>query len=202
MNVPLIAIAIVGVVALVPESKDRSTPPLDLVGLGLSIAAITAVVLTIIEAPEWGWLSPTTALGAGAGVVLQLIRGYSPLEVGLRTLPVAISIAVASLLSPKLVERVGTKVVVSAGLASMAIGFGWVSTASAGTPYAEIVGQMIFLGAGLGMTTAPATESIMGSVSADKAGVGSAATTPPASSGAPSGWPSSARCSTPSTSAP
>ena len=56
----------------------------------------------------------------------------------------------------------------------MAIGFAWVSTASASTPYLEIVGQMIFLGAGLGMTTAPATESIMGSLSADKAGIGSA----------------------------
>jgi hypothetical protein len=36
------------------------------------------------------------------------------------------------------------------------------------------VGQMVFLGAGLGATTAPATESIMGSLSADKAGIGSA----------------------------
>jgi hypothetical protein len=36
------------------------------------------------------------------------------------------------------------------------------------------VGQMIVLGAGLGLTTAPATESIMGSLSADKAGIGSA----------------------------
>jgi hypothetical protein len=33
---------------------------------------------------------------------------------------------------------------------------------------------MILLGGGLGMTTAPATESIMGSLSADKAGIGSA----------------------------
>lgn len=71
-------------------------------------------------------------------------------------------------------ERIGTKIVVSAGLASMTVGFLWVSTASATTPYLEIVGQMIFLGLGLGMTTAPATESIMGSVSSDQAGVGSA----------------------------
>ncbi len=56
----------------------------------------------------------------------------------------------------------------------MAIGFLWVSTASAATPYLEIVGQMILLGAGLGSTTAPATESIMGSLPVDKAGVGSA----------------------------
>ena len=42
------------------------------------------------------------------------------------------------------------------------------------TPYAEIVGQMVLIGLGLGATTAPATESIMGSLSAGKAGVGSA----------------------------
>jgi hypothetical protein len=34
--------------------------------------------------------------------------------------------------------------------------------------------QMLLLGGGLGLTTAPATEAIMGSLSADKAGVGSA----------------------------
>jgi len=56
----------------------------------------------------------------------------------------------------------------------MAVGFAWVASASVGTPYSHIVGQMIFLGAGLGLTTAPATESIMGSLSVDKAGVGSA----------------------------
>ena len=56
----------------------------------------------------------------------------------------------------------------------MGIGFVWVSTASVATPYEEIVGQMFFLGVGLGMTTAPAAESIMGSLSADKAGIGSA----------------------------
>ncbi|MEO0495190.1 MAG: DHA2 family efflux MFS transporter permease subunit [Actinomycetota bacterium] len=104
----------------------------------------------------------------------QLVRGYGPLEAGLRTIPVAVSIAAASVLSPMVVNRVGTTRVVSTGLAMMAIGFVWVSTASVATPYIEIVGQMFFLGVGLGLTTAPATESIMGSLSADKAGIGSA----------------------------
>lgn len=104
----------------------------------------------------------------------QLIRGYGPLEAGLRTIPVAVAIAVASVLSPKFVDRFGTTRVVSLGLLSMSVGFVWVSAASVATPYLEIVGQMLFLGAGLGMTTAPATESIMGSLSADKAGIGSA----------------------------
>ena len=42
------------------------------------------------------------------------------------------------------------------------------------TSYVVIATQMVMLGGGLGLTTAPATESIMGSLSADKAGVGSA----------------------------
>jgi hypothetical protein len=104
----------------------------------------------------------------------QLIRGYSPLDAGVRTLPVALSIAAASVLSPKLAGAIGTKRVVAGGLVMMAIGFLWVSTASAQTPYLEIVGQMFFLGVGLGMTTAPATESIMGSVAREQAGIGSA----------------------------
>jgi hypothetical protein len=104
----------------------------------------------------------------------QVVRGYSPLGAGVRTLPVACSIAAASVLSPKLVERIGSKRVVAGGLFLMSIGFFWVSFASAATPYLEIVGQMLCLGLGLGSTTAPATESIMGSLSVGKAGVGSA----------------------------
>ena len=105
---------------------------------------------------------------------MQLIRGYGPLEAGVRTIPVALSIATASGLAPKIVELAGTKRVVVAGLALMSIGFMWVSTDTATTPYWAIAGQMVVLGAGLGLTAAPATESIMGSLPRDKAGVGSA----------------------------
>ena len=55
-----------------------------------------------------------------------------------------------------------------------AAGLAWASTADAATPYLVIAMQMVLLGGGLGLTTAPATEAIMGSLSADKAGVGSA----------------------------
>jgi hypothetical protein len=91
-----------------------------------------------------------------------------------RLLPVAASIAIASIVGPRIVERIGTTAVVAGGLAIFAAGLGWASTASASTPYLEIAVQMVLLGTGLGLTTAPGTESIMGSLSADKAGVGSA----------------------------
>jgi len=104
----------------------------------------------------------------------QFIKSYSAFETGVRLLPVAASIVVGSVLGPRLVEKIGTTAVVASGLAIFAAGLAWASTADAATLYLEIAAQMVLLGGGLGLTTAPATESIMGSLSADKAGVGSA----------------------------
>src|SRR6185312_614726 len=104
----------------------------------------------------------------------QFIKGYTAFETGVRLLPVAISIAVASIVGPRIVERIGTTAVVAGGLVMFAAGLAWASTADAATPYIQIALQMVLLGGGLGLTTAPATEAIMGSLSADKAGVGSA----------------------------
>jgi EmrB/QacA subfamily drug resistance transporter len=104
----------------------------------------------------------------------QFIKDYTAFQSGVRLLPVAASIALASILGPRLVERVGTTAVVATGLTVFAAGLAWASTADAATPYNQIAMQMVLLGGGLGLTTAPATEAIMGSLSVDKAGVGSA----------------------------
>jgi hypothetical protein len=104
----------------------------------------------------------------------QFVKEYSAFETGVRLLPVAASIAIASVAGPRLVERVGSTVVVAAGLVIFAAGLAWASTVAASTSYSDIALQMLLLGGGLGLTTAPATEAIMGSLSADKAGVGSA----------------------------
>ena len=46
----------------------------------------------------------------------QFVRGYGALSTGARILPVALSIAVASVVGALLAPRIGTKVVVTAGL--------------------------------------------------------------------------------------
>lgn len=104
----------------------------------------------------------------------QVVKGYSPLGTGVRLLPVAGSVAVTSVVGTKLAVRVGNKVIVGTGLLLFATGLLWASTASGSTTYLVIVGQMVFLGSGMGLTSAPATEAIMGAVPAAKAGVGSA----------------------------
>jgi hypothetical protein len=52
--------------------------------------------------------------------------------------------------------------------------FAWVATADVDVSYLQIASQMVLLGGGLGLTTAPATESIMGVVRPEQAGAGSA----------------------------
>lgn len=105
---------------------------------------------------------------------LQSVKGYSPLGTGVRLLPVAGSVAVTSVVGTKLAVRIGNKVIVGAGLFLFAIGLLWASTSSETTSYLVIIGQMLFLGSGMGLTSAPATEAIMGVVPAAKSGVGSA----------------------------
>ena len=104
----------------------------------------------------------------------QLVLGWSPLEAGVRLIPVATAVAIGSLIGVPLAVRLGTKLVVGAGLLSLSAAFAWVSTAGADTSYPVIVGQMLFIGLGMGFTSAPATEAIMGVVPAAKAGIGSA----------------------------
>ncbi len=61
------------------------------------------------------------------------------------------------------------------GLVATAAFYGWVAaTTSATLGYGVIAAQMVVYGLGMGLTSAPATESIMGAISRAKAGVGSA----------------------------
>jgi EmrB/QacA subfamily drug resistance transporter len=105
----------------------------------------------------------------------QFVRGYGPLAAGVRLLPVALSVGVGSVAGTQLAVRAGTKLIVTTGLVAMAVFYGWVAaTTSAMLSYAVIAAQMVLYGLGMGLTSAPATESIMGAISRTKAGVGSA----------------------------
>jgi EmrB/QacA subfamily drug resistance transporter len=105
----------------------------------------------------------------------QFVRGYGPLSTGVRLLPVALSVGAGSVAGTQLAVRAGTKLIVTAGLVATAAFYGWVAaTTSATLSYGVIAAQMVVYGLGMGLTSAPATESIMGAISRAKAGVGSA----------------------------
>ena len=104
----------------------------------------------------------------------QFVRNYGPLSTGVHLLPVAMSVAVWSVIGTKLAVRFGTKLVVTAGLVAVAGFYAWVAVLDATASYGIIAAQMCLYGLGMGLTVSPATESILGAVSKAKAGVGSA----------------------------
>ncbi|HMC05061.1 MAG TPA: MFS transporter, partial [Actinomycetota bacterium] len=105
---------------------------------------------------------------------LQFILGYTPLQAGLRLAPIALVMAVAAPTAGRLVERIGNKAMVAMGMGISALGLAYLGTSTAGSGYGHIFVALLFLGVGIGFAIAPATESIMGSLPVEKAGVGSA----------------------------
>ncbi len=70
LNVVLAAVALAGTLRYVPESANSDAPRLDFVGAAISVAALVALVFSVIEAPTYGWLATRTILGLGLAVVL------------------------------------------------------------------------------------------------------------------------------------
>jgi EmrB/QacA subfamily drug resistance transporter len=105
---------------------------------------------------------------------LQFARGYSPLEAGAATLPMAVTLILVSPRSAHLTQRLGLGRVITAGFILLVAGFIVMATIAPDTPYLVLVLGMVLLGSGMGITMAPATGAIMSSVPLNKAGVGSA----------------------------
>jgi hypothetical protein len=185
------AVLIFGVIEA-PDWGWSSTAALASIGSGVALLVVFVLVerwvehpmldVALFTNPRFTAASVSVAISffALSGFIFvvtqyfQFVKEYTPLGTGVRLLPVAGSVAVTSVVGTKLAVRIGNKVIVGAGLLLFAIGLLWASTSSGTTSYLVIVGQMLFLGSGMGLTSAPATEAIMGVVPAAKAGVGSA----------------------------
>jgi EmrB/QacA subfamily drug resistance transporter len=191
-------LSVAGMTALIfgvieaPDWGWGSTAPLGSIVGGLALLTIFVLVeqrtehpmldVALFRNPRFTAASGSVAISffALSGFIFlvvqyfQVVKGFTPLGTGVRLLPVAGSVAVTSVAGTKLAVRVGNKAIVGTGLLLFATGLLWASTASGSTTYLVIVGQMLFLGSGMGLTSAPATEAIMGAVPAAKAGVGSA----------------------------
>ena len=104
----------------------------------------------------------------------QFVLGYSPLQTGVRMIPFALAMMVVAPLSSKVVQRLGSKITVAFGLGLVTIGLLSMVGLQVDTPYSDIFWRLMLMSAGMGLTMAPATESVMGSLPIFKAGVGSA----------------------------
>jgi EmrB/QacA subfamily drug resistance transporter len=105
---------------------------------------------------------------------LQFARGYSPLDAGLATLPMAATFMIVSPRSAGLVERLGSGTTITLGFLVIAAGMGGLALVDVDTPYLTLVAILVLLATGMSIVAAPATTGIMSAVPLSKAGVGSA----------------------------
>lgn len=105
---------------------------------------------------------------------LQFVQGYTPLEAGLRMVPLALGIAIGAGFSHRLVGRLGSNKVVAMGLVVLA---GVLVTITFWQPNTDswVIGVTFFvLAFGMGNLMAPSTDSVMGAVPEANAGIASA----------------------------
>ena len=225
INVPIVGVALLAGLVLVPESRDPHPRSLDIPGAVLSISAVTVLVYSIIEAPVRGWTdglviagfvvgaalmaafigweiktdhpmlnlgffkNPRFSAGAGAisigffalfGMVfgltqyLQFVQGFTPLEAGLRMLPVAVGMAMGAGLSHRIVSRVGSRRVVAAGLVCVGGIMATIALWQPDTTYVVIGVTFFCLAVSMGNVMAPSTDAVMGAVPEANAGIASA----------------------------
>jgi EmrB/QacA subfamily drug resistance transporter len=72
INVPVVVIAVAAVVFLMPESRGSRRPRIDLTGVVISSAGLTALTYGVIEAGQNGWSNATAVATMVAGLVALL----------------------------------------------------------------------------------------------------------------------------------
>lgn len=105
---------------------------------------------------------------------LQFHLGYSPLQAGVRMLPVAAALAVVAPLSSTLVRVAGIKLTAAAGLLAIAAGLWQISHASVTWTFNDTLPGMIMIGVGAALAAPSVSGSVMGSLPRGDTGVGSA----------------------------
>ena len=225
VNLPIVAIGLVGGFFLVPDSRDPAAPKLDVPGAFLSIVGLATLLWGLIEGPTKGWRSGPVlgafAIGlalmvafvawerrtdhpmldinffrnprfsaASAAITLtfmalmgmifmltqflQSVLEFSPVKAGAVLIPMSGVMMVLAPMSARFVERLGTKRVLGTGLLIVSLSLVLLARLGTDSSALEVILVTMVMGAGMANVMAPATESVMGSLPREKAGVGSA----------------------------
>lgn len=107
---------------------------------------------------------------------MQLIRGYTAFETGVRFLPMTVMIIVTAPAAGRYASRHGSRIPMTYGLLLAGSGLLILSRLDVDTPYAILAPVFVMMGHGMGATMSPMTAAVMNSVGPERAGLGSAMT--------------------------
>jgi EmrB/QacA subfamily drug resistance transporter len=106
----------------------------------------------------------------------QVVQGLSPLEAGLRTLPWTFMPVIVAPIAGLISTRVGTRLLLVAGMALQATALGWISLVISPTAeYRVIVPAFVMAGTGMGLFFAPIANVVLSAVRPEEEGKASGA---------------------------
>ena len=105
---------------------------------------------------------------------LQLVRGYSPLQAGLRELPLTLASLVVVVIAVRVVRRLGLGRTLGSALFVMAAGLAILAVTEGGSGYAGLALGLVVVGLGEGIAFTVSTDAILGAVPRERAGAASA----------------------------
>jgi EmrB/QacA subfamily drug resistance transporter len=105
---------------------------------------------------------------------LQNILGWSPIKTGVGFLPVAVGIVVAATLVSRLVSKIGVRVPLLVGPACATLGLAWLSRLSVTSTYANVLGPLLVIAIGMGLSFVCLTLTAVAGVRPQETGLASA----------------------------
>ncbi|MGW6024400.1 MFS transporter [Streptomyces sp. NPDC055099] len=104
---------------------------------------------------------------------LQFVLGYEPLEAGLRTAPLAVTVVALNLtgLGARLLKKTSTPATIAIGMSLLAAGLAAIALLG-GDNYGGMLAGLIVMGAGIALAMPAMANAIMSAIPPEKAGVG------------------------------
>jgi EmrB/QacA subfamily drug resistance transporter len=162
-----IGVGVAFVLAFVIWELHNSEPMFDISLFGRPAFGATSFAETIAHFAIVGTMFGLTQY-------LQFVWGQRPLQAGVSMLPMAVGVIGGTILVTRLSGRVSSRYLIAGGMAGISIGLFLISRLTVDSPYIMFAAVLAFLSGGMGLAMAPATDSIMGAVDKERAGVGSA----------------------------
>jgi EmrB/QacA subfamily drug resistance transporter len=183
------------VYGFIRAASDGWGNPLTLAAFGLAAVLLTTFVLIEASVPQpimplrlfadrtrvGTYIARVLVVGAMFGMFffltqfIQDVLGFSPVKAGLAFLPMTAALFGVSRLAPRLMNRMGAKSLMLAGLAPAVAGLAWLGQLTPATTYwPGVLGPMLLMGFGMGLAFVPLTTASLNGVAPEDSGAASA----------------------------
>ena len=162
----LYAVALVGLAAFAIVERRRRVPMVDF-SVFRSRSFLGANIVAFIVS------FAMLAMFFFLALYMQNIRGYTPLQAGVRFLPSTMMIVLLAPVAGRLADRVGSRPLMTFGLLCVSGSLFWQSQLTVSSAYGALLPGFVLMGIGMAFVMSPMSTAAMNAVEPSKAGVAS-----------------------------